>query len=784
MRLKNLKILIVIIWFAAFSAALSQINVESYTIAGISVEGNNFADSETILALSGLRAGDKINYPADDKLQSAIKNIWKRKQFEDVQIIVDKVSPAGLYLLIKVKEFPRLYKILVKDNEEIESKDIALAVGKIKGDIFTPYDAYLAKKSVKKLYSKEGLAFAKVKTEIVSADTGIYVNLNISVEEGVEFYVDKIIFNGNSILSDKDLAGAFDETHTKSWWQFWRSSKFNLEDYKKDVDLLKKYFKKKGFMDAEIVKDTLMYDEENEKVIVRIDLYEGQKYFVRNISFAGNTIYQDKDLLKRLSFESGDVYDHDKFQSNLNGNQDQTDALSLYMDNGYLQSRMEPKEIRVASDSVDIEISVFENERYTIGKVEIIGNKKTKDKVIRRELYTRPGDYFDRSSIIRSIRALGVMNYFNPEALKPDVLPSSSDKTSVDVVYNVEERSTDTFNASVGFAGSFGLTGSIGMTFNNFSILEPLKGGGGQVFNFNYEFGQAARYRNFSLGISEPWLFDEPTTVGFNVFDQYYNYVINQRRTGVGVNFGRRFRWPDDYFRGDWSVRVQSNDIIEGGDIYREGKYTELTLGQKISRISLNNLFFPSTGSRFSFETSYAMGSIGIGSTDYLKNELNFEILNPIMQVKGQDRMVLFLSSKLGYITGINTDTTISPIELYYMGGNGLSGFAVTPMRGYEDRSIGSKKGGKLISKYTAELRFALSLDPMPIYVYAFAEAGNVWDNLKTADPFDLKRSAGLGIQMFINPIGILGFSYGYGFDNPIGSAKVSGWRFLFHLGQ
>ncbi len=487
----------------------------------------------------------------------------------------------------------------------------------------------------------------------------------------------------------------------------------------------------------------------------------------------------------RLEFESGDVYDDEKFSLNLQGNQESTDALSLYMDNGYLQARMEPKIKKISADSIDIEISVYEGDRYKIGRVEIAGNDKTKDKVIRRELFTRPGEFFDRSAIIRSIRALGMMNYFNPEALKPDVKPSEIDATSVDIIYKVEERSTDTFNASLGFAGSFGLTLSAGITLNNFSITEPLFGGAGQVFNLNAEIGQITRYRNLSLGFTEPWLFDEPTTVGFNIYDSQLRYNYDIRRTGIAVNFGRRFKWPDDYFRGDWSARVQLNDIgTESSYYYRPGKYSEVSISQRISRISLNNLFFPTVGSRFSFSTDFAMGALGIGSTDYLKNELSYETFLPLVSVAGLDRVVLYVSSKLGYVAGIKSDTTLSPIELYLMGGNGLSGFGVTPLRGYDDNTIGPTTGSKVLAKHTAELRFALSLNPMPIYFYGFAEAGNVWQSLRKTDPFDLKRAAGVGIQMLINPIGIFGFSYGYGFDPITGGEQPSGWRFLFHLGQ
>ncbi len=780
---KILKLSILILFLFSSIALLAQPGAESFVIAGITVEGNRFADAETIISLSGLRVGNQLALPADNKLQTALRNLWKRKQFSDVDIIVDRVTPAGVFLIIKLKEFDRLNEIEVRNNEEVDTEDITKAIGKVKGDIISKYDLYLFRRDIKKLYADEGLAFAKVEVELEPTDTVQYSNLIIYVEEGIEFYVNSINIEGNKFFDDDDLISEFDETKTKSWWQIWKSSKFDLNDYKNDIELLKKFYQNNGFVDVDIISDSVQYNEEKETVDITINLVEGSKLFIRNIRFEGNTVYKEKALLRRLEFKPGDPYDLETFEMNLRGNQEQTDALSLYANSGYLAAQFEKDEKRIGTDSVDIIINVYENDRFKIRRVDVTGNTKTKDKVIRRELYTRPGDYFDRSAVIRSIRALGVMNYFNPEALQPQVNPV--DNTSVDVVYKVEERSTDTFNASIGFAGSFGLTGAVGFTFNNFSLSEPLQGGGGQIFNFNWEFGQFNRLQTFSIGFTEPWLMNEPTTIGFNLFDSRINFNYELRRTGLSVNLGRRFKWPDDYFRADWSLRYQENDVgTSGGTFFRPGINQEVTIGQTISRISLNSMFFPTVGSRFSYSTNFAMGAIGLGTTDFFKNELNFEIYNPLLKVDGMDRLVLYLSSKMGYIAGFESDTAISPIELYFMGGNGLGGFGVIPFRGYPDRSIGPRNGGKVMSRYIAELRFSLSQGQMPIFLYGFAEAGNVWENIKNTDPFQLKRSAGIGIQMLLNPIGIIGFSYGYGFD-ALGTAKEpTGWQFLFHLGQ
>jgi len=776
---------LLILFAILFCFPLYSQQQKKYIIADITVEGAVFADPLTIISISGLNKGESISYPFDQKLQKAIKNLWNRKQFSDVQIIADKISGELIFLVIKVKEFPRIAEIVIKNNKAISKEDLMKVINKNRGDIISPYEVYQIQQRIKRKYKDEGRPFARVETELVQSETPNYYRLDIIIDEGVKYKVNSITFFGNKYFDNDDLKGAFEETKTKHWWQFWRSAKFEPSNYEKDKELLVNFCRNNGFIDFEILGDTVIYNDKDGTVDIQIFVNEGKKYYVRNIYFLGNTVFPSEILLRRLDFTKGEVYNQEKFQQNLNGNKENTDAMSLYFDSGYLFARNEIQEVRIEPDSIDFYIRIYEGNRVTIRMVDIVGNTKTKDKVIRRELYTYPGDYFNRTAIINSIKALGRLNYFNPETLRPDV--KMVDNTRVDIVYRVEERSTDTFNASIGFAGSFGLTGAIGFSFNNFSLLEPLKGGAGQLFNFNLEFGQANRYRTISLGFTEPWLFDDPTTLGFNLYDQRIIYSpIDLRRTGFGLNLGRRLRWPDDYFRVDGGFRVQRNNVGTGySSYYRPGVTTEFAVVGSLSRISLDNLFFPTSGSRFSISTDFALGGLGIGTTDFLKTELKFEFNQTVLKINEQPRVVLNVSSNWGYITGLKSDTSINPIELFYMGGTGLSsGFPVTPLRGYPDQSVGPRGGGKVLARHFAELRFAVSLDPMPIYFYGFVESGNVWSDLNKTDPFNLKRSAGVGVQLFLQALGILGFSYGYGFDKTDDTGQLSGWRFLFHIGQ
>ncbi len=785
--MRSSKAVVLVLLFLTAVAGLHAQQQQRYSIiAGISVDGvAQGTDAETIIAVSGLRVGEEAR---PDNLVMAVRNLWQRRQFADVRIEKDRETALGVFLVIKVREAPRLRHIVIDGNDDLSEADIRKAVAKNRDDIISPFDVYEIRQAVKKLYEKEGMSFAKIESEVVDIDSANRFDLLLHINEGVEYHVGAIEFEGNKAFSDDELAGAFEDTKTKAWWQFWKSAKFDVTKYKTDIAKLHKFFLNKGYIDGEVLSDTVIYNEETEKVTIRVAVSEGHRVFVRKVMFTGNTVYEEDALKRRFGVEEGEAYNQEKVEQNLEINQDQTDAKSLYSDNGYLMARMVPDLTRVADDSVDITIRVIEGDRYSIRRVEIQGNSKTKDRVIRRELFTRPGDWFNRAAIIRSVRGLGVLNYFNPEAIKPDVRPV--DATSVDVVYNLEERSTDTFNASVGFAGAFGLTGSVGVTLNNFNIAEPLRGGAGQILSFQWEFGQASRLQTFQLSFSEPWLFNQPTSVGFSLFDTRQNFNIDVRRTGAQANIGRRFRFPDDFFRGDWSVsfeRIQSN---VASLFYRQGTNTALTLSQVISRTSYDNLIFPTSGSRFSLSTRVTTGFLGIGTTDFAKVGLNFDMINPLVSINGNPRLVMFLGSELGYVDGITNDTTIPPQEVFYMGGNGLGGFAITPLRGYPDNSIGpvsaegTNLGGRVQARFVAELRFALSLNPFPIYLLSFAEAGNVWSNLRTADPFGLKRSAGFGVRLLLNPIGLLGFDLGYGFDPVYATGERSGWRFHFQFGR
>ncbi|MFA5833557.1 MAG: outer membrane protein assembly factor BamA [Bacteroidota bacterium] len=763
---------------------------KQYKILGISVAGNKLAEPAAIIGNSGLKIGDEITIPGE-QTRNSILRLWNLKIFANVDIQSENIVNDGVYLLIVVEEFPRLEKVEYVGNEELDADDLDKKINLTKGQIISPQEINKVSKIIKKAYEEEGYLHAKVDGELIDATDSISKGrkiLKLTITEGSDARVREVQFFGNKHFDDSDLESELPDVHTTAWWKFWRTGKLEKKKYEEAKKKLVDFYKKNGFRDAELISDSVSFSDDKEDIILKLFVFEGPQYKIRNIKWDGNTVFKTEALDQRLGFQSGEVYDMEKFEQNLRGNQDQSDVASLYFDNGYLTVQIEPEEQKVSENEIDITIRVRERNQFKISGVEIRGNSKTQERVIRRELYVRPGDYFSRSNIIRSIRQLSVLNYFNPEKIKPDT--KFVDDKNVDIVLDVEEKSSDTFNASVGYSGAFGATGALGLTFNNFDITEPFSGGGGQVLNFDWQFGEGSRYRTFSVSFREPWVYDTPTSFGFSLYDtkQDYYYSIHQR--GGTISVGRRFKFPDDYFSATWTFRFQKLDVFNVGSsyFYQEGTSSQFSISQVIQRNSVNSPLFPTQGSNISLFTEIAGSPILPGTAQYNKHIFSADWYIPVFN---SSRVALFFGSQYGAIFPYKKNSYIPYIETFYMGGTGLGQIATTPLRGYEDRSIGPVNvNGQYIpahamAKHTVELRFNVALNPIPIYFLAFAEAGNTWENLAKSEMFDLKRSAGLGARLLINPIGLLGFDYGYGYDNiSAGIKSPAGWKFHFQFGR
>ena len=825
MKFHRLLILLLACFFSV--STFAQGVQKSYKILGISVEGSKSADAATIIANSGLKVGGEIQVPGDQTL-SAIRQLWTLNIFSDIQILIEREIDDGVFLLIKVEEYPRLERVVIEGNDEIDTEDIEKVVTFLRGTVISPQSIAKLKLRIKDLYAEEGYLNAEISDNIyehLTADTvdeditvtwrnktdfsdeyqylyesdeQTYSNLisrikdrvllKLTIKEGDEVIVREIEFTGNTMFDGDELAGEMEETSESVWWKFWSSAQFKPKDFEKDKQLVIDYFKKNGYRDAEILSDSLIYFNDDKDLRIVIGVYEGPQYKIRNITWEGNTVYPDYVLNERLEFAKGDVYDYGKFQQNLRGNEAQSDISALYLDNGYLTFNAQAEEKKVAQDSIDVHIRIEERNQFKVSRVDIEGNTKTKDKVIRRELYTVPGDYFSRAFLFRSVQQLANLQYFSAEKLYgPGGIDTKLESDStVAVIYNVEEKSSDYLNASVGYSGSFGFSGSLGVTLTNFSIAEPFSLGSGQILNFNWQFGFGNIYRTFTIGFTEPWMFDTPTSVGVDLFDTRQQYVYDLRQTGSTLRVGRRLKWPDDYFYVQGRFRYQYNNVIQGQNYYQEGVTHQFTLGATFSRRNIDNPIFPSQGSAFTIDMEISGGPFLPGDVDYLKNLFKVEWYKRLFN---SNRVVFYTVADFGYIDEIVKGTPIQPFEFFYMGGNGLV-IATVPLRGYVDRSVGPRNvfgqviGGRVYSKIGAEIRFAITLEPIPLYLITFAEAGNVFESFDKTDIFDMRRSAGVGARLLINPIGLIGFDFGYGFDRKIVDGRNPEWLFHFQFGR
>ena len=826
---RQYKFLILLIPFIFCSVVSAQVNPVTYKILGISVDGNKTADANTIINNSGLKVGDEIQIPGDQTL-NAIKNLRNLNIFSDVQILEDKKVGDGIFITIKVTEYPRIEKTVIEGNDELSTSDIEEKIHFGRGQILTPEEVNNLKQRILKMYADDGYLNAEVTPKyytFFTADTSednITVTwrnekdlsdeykldydreevsqynliprikdrilLKIEIQENQRVTVRHIEFEGNKAFDGDDLKGAMDEISEAKWWKFWNSAKFDKEKFEKDKKSIRDFYLKNGYRDAEVMSDSLIYSNDKKDLTILIKVYEGPQYKVRNIVWEGNTIYPDAVLSERLGFKKGDIFDYEKFERNLRGNENQTDVTSLYLDNGYLTFNLDESENKIGNDSLDIDIKIEEKNQFKIGRVDILGNDKTKDKVIRRELYSIPGDYFNRALLIRSIQQLANLKYFNVEKLygQDAVNYKLFNDSTVNVSFSVEEKSSDYLNASVGYSGSFGFSGAVGVTLSNFAIDKPFSLGGGQILSFNWQFGVGSLYRTFTIGFTEPWLFDTPTLLGFEVFDTREQYNFDLRQSGGTIRLGRRLKWPDDFFNVQGYFRYQYNNVLNGLGYYPEGLSHQYTLGATISRKDIDNPIFPSKGSSLIISGELSGGPFLPGDVDYYKLGFTSEWYKRLFN---SNRIALYTIANLGYLQELDeaTKTKINPYDKFFMGGNGLI-IATEPLRGYEDQSIGPRNsagnvlGGRVLERYTMELRFAVTLEPMPLYVLAFAEAGNVFESFDKTDIFNLRRSAGFGARILINPIGLIGFDLGYGFDRKAVDGQNPSWLFHFQFGK
>jgi len=775
-------------------------------LKGVEIKGNTLTNSDVIIFTSGLKKGNVLK--AGD-FSRGVQQLWKSGLFNDIQIYVNDETEDGISITIEVDEAPVLGEIIIIGDKKVSKKKIEEAIGLRTGQRIPEFQIEAGKSKILDLYSEEGflLAIIDVSIEEIKGDTSVanqkrnenIRNLKFNIKEGHRVKIDDINFVGNENISDLRLRRTLKETKQQRWYFFWRSS-FDENKFQDDKEKLKAFYQKRGYRDAMTVADSISYSSDKKKMNIWLTLNEGPKYYYRNFSWDGNELYTDEQLNSALGISNGDAYNEEDLQKGLYER-----AQSLYMDKGYIYSNLIPEITPVGIDSIDVHIFVIENQKVYVRNINISGNTRTRENVIRRELKLYPGDVFSRQKLIRSQREVWILNYFGN--VVPDVIPVNDEK--VDLEITVEEKSSERANLNVGYTKEYGMTGGGGIEFMNFrgkgqrfllSASTGLSGGS----SYNYYAGDQSKYHSFSLSFTDPMIKDTPNLVGGSLFysfrgasTQYY-YPLDLTVMGGSLMWGRRFRWPDDFFRGQWGFQVTKkvyNGTPEDLDLYTGGleHSVGVNVSQTITRDSRDRPEFTTSGSRMIWNTTISGGILG-GNEDFYKQILDLEWYSPLVS-----KFVLVNSFKMGVIEKIATkedETSIIPYdERFIMGGNGIP--YGNMLRGYDDNAIGpistsgSPIGGNSILRFTTELRFPLSENPV-IYALAFAEMGNVWANKDMIEPFyltrtgplNLKRAAGVGIRFFMPMIGMLGFDIGYGFDDITGSGEPQGWKTTITFGQ
>ncbi|HNR19361.1 MAG TPA: outer membrane protein assembly factor BamA [Bacteroidia bacterium] len=803
------------------SLLIDYSNPTEYEIAGITVTGIRFLDESALKTLSGLKVGDKVKIPGD-KMQKAIENLWKQGILTDVKIVANRIEGKLIFIELKLQERPRLSKFAFNGVRKGEADKLRETIQLQKGKVLSENLVITITNQVNNFFKEKG--FLNVSTSIRQLKDSAEANSNIvfiEVNKGSKVKIKKINIDGNSALTDGKLKRSLKNTKEKVWWKIFTSSKFREEEFVTDKEKLISKYNEKGYRDAKIVSDTV-YSINSRRINIDIKVDEGNQYFFRNITFLGNTKYTSEELKKIVGINPGDVYNAKRLESALYMSEAGRDVTSLYMDDGYLFFNIDPVEVLVEGDSIDLEMRIYEGKQATINKVIVKGNTKTNDRVIMREIRTKPGQLFSRTDIIRTQRELSQLGYFNPEKLGVNPKPNPETGT-VDIEYEVEEKPSDQLELSGGY-GANQLVGTLGVTFNNFSArnisnwksYSPLPSGDGQRISVRAT-SNGRYYQSYNASFTEPWLGGKKPnalTVSF-----YRSIQTNGRKksdelrqaifiSGVSVGLQRRLKWPDDYFTYYSGVNFQIYNLknYRSTFLFSDGTSNNFSFEQQIGRNSIDQPIYPRKGSEISLTLQLTPPYSLLNNKDYSTAEDKEKYkwieyhkwkFNTTTYTKLIGNLVLYNRAQFGFLGLYNRTIGQSPFERFYLGGDGLSGFSldgreIVSLRGYDNNSItpedisGNNIGGTIFNKFTMELRYPMSLNPSAtIYGLAFVEGGNNWLKFKEYSPFNIKRSAGVGIRIFLPMFGLLGLDYGWPFDTQPGSTEVGKTgQFHFTIGQ
>lgn len=823
--------------YTAFAQETTFDKGKVYTLGEITVTGVKSFSPQTVVAYTGLRKGQRIQIPGEE-ISATINKLWKLELFSDIEFFITKIDGDVADLELYIQELPTLSDYTIKGIKKGKVESIVKDTDIKKGKKLSKNFLSTTKNYIENKYRKDGFLNAKVTIDTKPDTTGVNnQKLLVSLDRGDRVKVRSVAFEGNDIFKGKKLRKKLKNTKIEIPGRFWKRSKYIEADFEEDLKTLVDFYKEKGYRDARIVSDTIKIDKD--KIDINIAVQEGTKYFFGAIDFIGNSVYSDAQLSRVLGLKSGDTYNGVLLRKRI---ADQTkpdgeDLTNLYQNNGYLFSSINPVEVSAANDTIDFEIRITEGKPAYFNRITVRGNDRTNDHVIFREIRTRPGELYSKDKVVRSVRELGQLGFFDAETISPDFKDVDPNAGTVDIEYGLTEKGASQIELQGGYGGG-GFIGTLGLSFNNFSMrniwnkkeYKPVPMGDGQQLSLRL---QASRFfETYSFSFAEPWLGGEQPvrfSTSISQTTQYrYDFMTgladkNQYFKIRGINLGlaKRLQVPDDYFTLSQTIGYQYfdlNNYYTGLFTFGDGVSNNLFYAVALSRNNTyTNPIFPVGGSSFTIGAKFTLPYSLLGDVDYadLKNQPEFQDANgnpdnaKIDQEKFRwleyyklnfegtwytriiDKLVLKTHAEFGFLGAYNPDRGSIPFERYYLGGDGLAQFAVDGreiigLRGYENQSLSSRDGSTIYNKLSLELRYPITLKPSAsIYALSFLEAGNGYNNFREFNPFNSKRSAGFGIRIFMPAFGLLGIDFGYGFDSPVDNdLNPHGWETHFIIGQ
>ena len=825
-------------------------NPKKYSVGGVEVEGNEHFAPSQILQITGLQKGMEVTVPSEE-LSGIVDRLWSQRFFEDVAIVVDSLAPTRdtAFFKIRIIERPRVSKWTFAGVKSGEQKELQDRLNLRRGGEFSEYVAKTSSDIIKRYYKEKG--FHNVDVTVNTKQDSIIrsaIRVQFAVDRGEKVKVKTITFTGNDHVKENKLARSMKKTKDRRLISFFSSKKFNEAEYPNDKRALINAFNEAGYRDARIVKDTMYYVEPG-KLQIDFQIDEGKQYFFRDITWTGNSVYSSDVLNEILMIKKGDVYDVVTMEKRLfgGGKQSEYDISKLYRDNGYLFFNLQPVELNIEGDSVDVEMRIVEGKPATLNNIIINGNDLTNERVIRRQVFTRPGYLFSQSDFERSIREIASMGQFDPEAISDpntgySIIPNQLNNT-VDVVYNVTEKPSSQLELSGGWGGNT-FVATVGVSFNNFSTRRffdktawrPVPLGDAQNLSIRFQTN-GTYYTSLSASFSEPWLFGKkPTSLNMSLYytrqtNSYlaFNILNNDQYMevyGFAAGIGKRLKWPDNYFvlYNQLSWQTYKLQDWQYQFMFDTGISHNLSYTLSLSRNSTDQQIYPRQGSNFSASVQFTppyslLRKEGLAGYDKYGNEIkatNWKEIDYNLQTSEQryrwieyhkwsfkgevyaklvGDLVLMARAQFGYLGYYNRNWGYSPFEGFRVGGDGMSGYdtygsEIVSLRGYENYSLtpqatssatGNYYAGNVYDKFTVELRYPVILQPQStIYALLFLEGGNCWADIRDFNPFQIKRSAGVGVRVFLPMIGLLGVDWGYGFDDPVNGKS----QFHFVIGQ